>query len=76
MLDYTVHSASDRSLARWCLCWVIYTPQTPSVESYRQQTGAFDLTVEKVCLQSIRWKHCHAVHRFDGYIYCPLSTNV
>ncbi|MGB7890563.1 MAG: hypothetical protein WCF82_01350, partial [Microcoleus sp.] len=25
-----------------------------------RKSGAFDLTVEKVCLQSIRWKPCHA----------------
>lgn len=41
-----------------------------------RKSGAFDLTVAHVRLQSIRWKHCRAVNRFDGYSYASLSTNV
>lgn len=41
-----------------------------------RKSGAFDLTLPHVRLQSIRWKHCRAVHRFDGYSYAMLSANV
>ena len=41
-----------------------------------RKSGAFDLTVGKVGLQSIRWKHCRVIDRFDGYIFASLSTKV
>lgn len=41
-----------------------------------KKSGSFDLTVGKVRLQSIRWKHMTAVHRFDEYIYCAISSDV